>query len=177
MRASAKLSRAVLRIGIGAVVLTGALLVGTRAISAETFLFYAFSATALIAGALLVTQRNPARAALSFALVVLSTCGLFLLLAAPFLMAATAIVYGGVPPLVPAEQRERPLVFGVGRNDPDVGIRFRRERAHCGTGLPAPGEGPVFYQTDPSPAGDQRVTQQGYSGANPANAGKGTVQP
>ena len=45
--------------------------------------------------ALLVTQRNPARAALSFALVVLSTCGLFLLLAAPFLMAATTIVYAG----------------------------------------------------------------------------------
>jgi NADH:ubiquinone oxidoreductase subunit 6 (subunit J) len=49
----------------------------------------------MIAGALLVTQRNPARAALAFALVVLSTCGLFLLLAAPFLMAATVIVYAG----------------------------------------------------------------------------------
>ena len=35
------------------------------------------------------------RAALSFALVVLSTCGLFLLLAAPFLMAATIIIYAG----------------------------------------------------------------------------------
>src|ERR1019366_946117 len=34
-------------------------------------------------------------AALSFALVVLSTCGLFLLQAAPFLMAATIIVYAG----------------------------------------------------------------------------------
>ena len=44
---------------------------------------------------MLVTQRNPARAALSFALVVLSTCGLFLLLAAPFLMAATIIIYAG----------------------------------------------------------------------------------
>jgi NADH-quinone oxidoreductase subunit J len=50
---------------------------------------------AVVAGALLVTQENPARAALSFALVVLSTCGLFLLLAAPFLMAATIIVYAG----------------------------------------------------------------------------------
>ena len=44
---------------------------------------------------MLITQQNPARAALSFALVVLSTCGLFLLLAAPFLMAATIIVYAG----------------------------------------------------------------------------------
>ena len=32
---------------------------------------------------------------MSFALVVLATCGLFLLLAAPFLMAATVIVYAG----------------------------------------------------------------------------------
>ena len=48
-----------------------------------------------MSGLLLVTQRNPARAALSFALVVLSTCGLFLLLAAPFLTAATTIIYAG----------------------------------------------------------------------------------
>ncbi len=58
-------------------------------------LFYAFSAIAVLAGGLLVTQSNPARAALSFALVVLSTCGLFLLQAAPFLMAATTIIYAG----------------------------------------------------------------------------------
>jgi NADH:ubiquinone oxidoreductase subunit 6 (subunit J) len=82
-------------LGLLAMLLAGVLLVGTRALNAETFLFYAFSATAVIAGGLLVTQRNPARAALSFALVVLSTCGLFLLLAAPFLMAATAIIYAG----------------------------------------------------------------------------------
>jgi NADH:ubiquinone oxidoreductase subunit 6 (subunit J) len=50
---------------------------------------------AIVAGGLLVTQRNPVRAALSFALVVLSTCGLFLLQAAPFLMAATVIIYAG----------------------------------------------------------------------------------
>jgi NADH:ubiquinone oxidoreductase subunit 6 (subunit J) len=43
----------------------------------------------------MLSQRNPVHAALSFALVVLSTCGLFLLLAAPFLMAATIIVYAG----------------------------------------------------------------------------------
>ena len=65
------------------------------ALTPESFLFYVFSAAAVGFGALLVTQRNPARAALAFALVVLSTCGLFLLLAAPFLMAATIIIYAG----------------------------------------------------------------------------------
>ena len=43
----------------------------------------------------MITQRNPVHAALCFALVVLSTCGLFLLQAAPFLMAATIIIYAG----------------------------------------------------------------------------------
>jgi NADH-quinone oxidoreductase subunit J len=81
--------------GVLALVLGGFLLIHSGALNAETVLFYAFSGIALIAGALLVTQHNPARAALSFALVVLSTCGLFLLLAAPFLMAATIIVYAG----------------------------------------------------------------------------------
>jgi len=61
----------------------------------ETVLFYALSAIAIVAGGLLITLRNPVRAALSFALVVLSTCGLFLLQAAPFLMAATIIIYAG----------------------------------------------------------------------------------
>jgi NADH-quinone oxidoreductase subunit J len=58
-------------------------------------LFWAFSAGALGFGAVLVTQKNPARGAVAFAFVVLSTCGLFLLLAAPFLMAATVIIYAG----------------------------------------------------------------------------------
>ncbi len=81
---------------VGLAVLAGAImLVRTRVFSAETVLFYTFSALAIGSGVLLVTQRNPARAALSFALVVLSTCGLFLLLAAPFLMAATIIIYAG----------------------------------------------------------------------------------
>src|SRR5262245_18836340 len=62
---------------------------------AETVLFYTFAGIAIMAGGLLVTQRNAARAALSFTLVVLATCGLFLLQAAPFLMAATIIVYAG----------------------------------------------------------------------------------
>jgi NADH:ubiquinone oxidoreductase subunit 6 (subunit J) len=82
-----------------ALILAGFLLLKTRIFSLETLpetiLFYFFSALAIGAGGVLVTQRNPARAALAFALVVLSVNGLFLLQAAPFLMAATTIVYAG----------------------------------------------------------------------------------
>jgi NADH-quinone oxidoreductase subunit J len=60
-----------------------------------SILFWLFSAGALIFGTVLVVQKNPARGAIAFAFVVLSTCGLFLLLAAPFLMAATIIIYAG----------------------------------------------------------------------------------
>ena len=58
-------------------------------------LFWLFSAGALVFGTVLVVQRNPARGAIAFAFVILSTCGLFLLLAATFLMAATIIIYAG----------------------------------------------------------------------------------
>ncbi len=60
-----------------------------------TILFALFSAGALGFGTVLVVQKNPARGAIAFAFVILSTCGLFLLLAAPFLMAATVIIYAG----------------------------------------------------------------------------------
>ena len=79
----------------GALVLAGCALIQRGTASVETVLFYAFSGIAVVSGGLLITQRNPVRAALSFALVVLSTCGLFLLQAAPFLMAATIIIYAG----------------------------------------------------------------------------------
>lgn len=61
----------------------------------ESLLFYGFSGLALVGGLLVITQANPARAALAFVVVVLATCGLFLLNAAPFLMAGTVIVYAG----------------------------------------------------------------------------------
>lgn len=63
--------------------------------NAEVFLFWAFALLALTFAILMITQRNPARAAIFFAIVVMSTCGLFLLQAAPFLMAATIIIYAG----------------------------------------------------------------------------------
>lgn len=58
-------------------------------------LFWLFAAGAVGFGGVLVTQANPARGAIAFAFVILSSCGLFLLLAAPFLMAATVIIYAG----------------------------------------------------------------------------------
>ncbi len=78
-----------------ALLITGALIVRVGRFNPESVLFYAFSGIAILSGGLLITQSNPARAALSFALVVLSTCGIFLLQAAPFLMAATTIIYAG----------------------------------------------------------------------------------
>jgi len=46
----------------------------------------------------------------------------------------------------------------------------------AGTGVPpATGVGPVFYQNEASPSGDDRVTQQGYTGAAAGNAGQGTI--
>jgi NADH:ubiquinone oxidoreductase subunit 6 (subunit J) len=67
----------------------------TARLDPETFLFYAFAGIAVLSGGVMITRTNPARAALSFALVILSTTGLFLLQAASFLMAGTIIVYAG----------------------------------------------------------------------------------
>lgn len=78
-----------------AVLLAGILWIKVSGWSIETVLFFLFAGLAIVGGGMLVTQRNPVYAALSFALVILSTCGLFLLQAAPFLMAATIIVYAG----------------------------------------------------------------------------------
>ena len=61
----------------------------------EAVLFFGFSGLAVVFAALMITVRNPARSALAFVVVVLSTCGLFLLLAAPFLAAATTVIYAG----------------------------------------------------------------------------------
>ncbi|MFL5340468.1 MAG: NADH-quinone oxidoreductase subunit J [Gemmataceae bacterium] len=82
--------------GVVGLVSAGWLLFRTdNAPAVESFLFFAFSALAVLGGGLMITQRNPARAALSFAVVVMNVCGLFLLQAAPFLMAATIIIYAG----------------------------------------------------------------------------------
>ncbi len=54
-----------------------------------------FGISAVTAAVLMVTNRNPVYAALWFAIVTLSVCGLFLMQSAPFLAAATIIVYAG----------------------------------------------------------------------------------
>ena len=61
----------------------------------ETVLFWLFAAAAITSAILMITNRNPVYSALWFALVTLSVCGLFLLQFAPFLAAATVVVYAG----------------------------------------------------------------------------------
>ena len=60
-----------------------------------TVFFYAFAFTALGAGVMTITSRDPVYSALWFAAVVLATSGLFLLAGAQFLAAGTIIVYAG----------------------------------------------------------------------------------
>jgi NADH:ubiquinone oxidoreductase subunit 6 (subunit J) len=81
-------------LGIAGLLVAGLALVDTNGRLADV-LFCIFAGIAVVAGVLMITQRNPVYAALWFALVILSTCGLFLLQSAPFLAAATIIVYAG----------------------------------------------------------------------------------
>jgi len=62
---------------------------------AESILFWIFALGAVVCAILMITSRQPVYAALWFAMVTFSTCGLFLLQSAPFLAAATVIVYAG----------------------------------------------------------------------------------
>jgi NADH-quinone oxidoreductase subunit J len=61
----------------------------------ETILFSVFAMAAIACAILMITNRNPVYAALWFALATLSVCGLFWLQYAPFLAAATVVVYAG----------------------------------------------------------------------------------
>jgi NADH-quinone oxidoreductase subunit J len=69
----------------------------TPALDAGTarFITAVFGLSAIAAAVAMVTNRNPVYAALWFAVVTLSVCGLFLMQSAPFLAAATIIVYAG----------------------------------------------------------------------------------
>jgi NADH-quinone oxidoreductase subunit J len=58
-------------------------------------LFWLFAAGAIGGGVLMISGRDPVHGALWFAVATLSVCGLFLELSAPFLAAATVIVYAG----------------------------------------------------------------------------------
>ncbi len=81
--------------GVGALVQVGLIYLQPTGPVLFDVLFYAFAGLAIVAGALMILQTNAVHAALWFAVVILSTCGLFLLQSAPFLAAATVIVYAG----------------------------------------------------------------------------------
>ena len=68
---------------------------GPQGEAAGRVLFWLFAATATGSAILMITGRNPVYAALWFAVATLGVCGLFMLLSAPFLAAATIIVYAG----------------------------------------------------------------------------------
>lgn len=61
----------------------------------DKILFWLFAAGAIVGGLLMISGRDPVHGALWFAVATLSVCGLFLELSAPFLAAATVIVYAG----------------------------------------------------------------------------------
>lgn len=61
----------------------------------ETALFWLFAGAAIWSAMLMITNRNPVYSALWFAVVTFNVCGLFLLQYAPFLAAATVVVYAG----------------------------------------------------------------------------------
>jgi NADH-quinone oxidoreductase subunit J len=81
--------------GLAAILMLQIMLLPPAGDIVRNSLFFLFAAAAVISAALMITDRNPVYSALWFALVTLSVCGLFLLNTAPFLAAATIIVYAG----------------------------------------------------------------------------------
>lgn len=82
-------------LGLAAVGIVGGTLLKPTGAALQDFLFFLFAGVAVLAAILMITNRNPAYSALWFAVVTLGVCGLFLLQSAPFLAAATVIVYAG----------------------------------------------------------------------------------
>lgn len=82
-------------VGVSSCLLGISLAVVHLQIHPENLLFLLFSSAAIIGGVLMVVLKNPAHGAICFAITITSTGGLFLLLAAPLVMAATIIVYAG----------------------------------------------------------------------------------
>jgi NADH-quinone oxidoreductase subunit J len=68
---------------------------GSAQLLEDQIMFWTFAAGAIVSSAFMVTSREPVYSALWFALATLGVCGLFMLQAAPFLAAATIIVYAG----------------------------------------------------------------------------------
>lgn len=84
--------------GLAALVLGGVILpqtFGPEVPFGYDLLFYPFAGMAIVAGLIMIVQRQPVYSALWFAIVILNTCGLFLLQGGTFLAAATIIIYTG----------------------------------------------------------------------------------
>ena len=82
-------------LGLAALGILGGTLLKPTDVVLPDVLFFLFAGVAIVAAALMITNRNPAYSALWFAVVTLAVCGLFLLQSAPFLASATVIVYAG----------------------------------------------------------------------------------
>ena len=82
-------------LGLAALVSGGLTLFQASGAIGSDVLFGFFSLVAIVSAVLMITNRNPLYSALWFAVVTLCVCGLFLLRSAPYLAAATVIVYAG----------------------------------------------------------------------------------
>jgi NADH-quinone oxidoreductase subunit J len=69
--------------------------IGSRQELAHEAMFWFFAGGAILSSVFMITSRDPVYAALWFAMATLGACGLFMLAGAPFLAAATIIVYAG----------------------------------------------------------------------------------
>lgn len=84
---------------LGGLACLGALALGFQLVAGDKdvqgAMYVVISTFCLISAVLMITSKNPVYGALWFALVTLCVCGLFLLQSAPFLAAASIIVYAG----------------------------------------------------------------------------------
>lgn len=81
--------------GFIALIIAAVQIFTTYSLNPELVLFCIFSFFAVVGACLMIVAQNPAHGAICFALTITSTGGIFLLLAAPFVMAANIIVYAG----------------------------------------------------------------------------------
>ena len=94
----------------------------------QSFLTILFATIAIVAACGLVTFRHPIHAALSFAMAVFATAGLYVVLDSPYLAAATVLVYAGATIIVflfvlMFSQQIRPAPFeSKGANRLKIGV-------------------------------------------------------
>lgn len=81
--------------GVIALVMLQGLLPAPTGPLIQSGVYFACAALAVVSGVLMISDRDPINAALWFALATLAVCGIFMLNSAPFLAAATVVVYAG----------------------------------------------------------------------------------